>query len=93
MASARLRFVSIVLVDDPVDSNAWQMFPTFNRVFPLQTFTLKLIRGFQGKIGKKQGRIHGYPSRVPVGRCSAGEGHWSIWAGAMGPKSSKTLKK
>ena len=24
---------------------------------------------------KKQGRIHGYPSRVRVGRSSAGEGH------------------
>jgi len=24
---------------------------------------------------KEQGRIHGYPSRVRVGRSSAGEGH------------------
>ena len=24
---------------------------------------------------RKQGRIHGYPSRVRVGRSSAGEGH------------------
>ena len=31
----------------------------------------------------EQGRIHGYPSRVRVGRSSAGEGHWVIWAGAV----------
>ena len=38
------------------------------------------------------GRIHGYPSRVRVGRGSDGEGHWSIWAGAMSSKRSKTPK-
>ena len=31
----------------------------------------------------KQGRIHSYPSRVWVGRSSAGEDHWVIWAGAQ----------
>ena len=40
-----------------------------------------------------QGWIHGYISRVRVGRSSAGEGHKSIWAGAVGSKSSKTPKK
>ena len=30
----------------------------------------------------KQGRIHG-PSCVRVGRASAGEDHWDIWAGAV----------
>ena len=38
-------------------------------------------------IKRKQGRIHGYPSRVRLGRSSAGEGHWSISAGAVGSKS------
>ena len=41
----------------------------------------------------KQGRIHGYPIRVRVSRSSAGEGHQSIWAGAVGSKSSKMPKK
>ena len=41
----------------------------------------------------KQGRISSYPSRMWVGRGSAGEGHYSIWAGAMGSKSSETPKK
>ena len=27
---------------------------------------------------EKQGRIHGYPSRVRVGRGSDGNGHWVI---------------
>ena len=31
----------------------------------------------------KQGRIHGYHSRVREGRSSAGEGYWGIWAGAV----------
>ena len=38
---------------------------------------------------KKQGRIHGYPSRVRLGRGSDGEGYRGVWAGAG---SSKTLK-
>ena len=38
----------------------------------------------------EQGRLHGYPSRVRVGRGGDGEGHWDIWAGA---ESSKTPKK
>ena len=42
---------------------------------------------------KKQGQIHGYPSRVRVVRSSAEESHQSIWAGAVGSKSSKTPKK
>ena len=41
----------------------------------------------------QQGRIHGYPSRVRVGRGSDGEGHWGIWAGAVSSKRSKTPKK
>ena len=31
----------------------------------------------------KTEQIHGYPSRVQVGRGSDGEGHWGIWAGAV----------
>jgi len=42
---------------------------------------------------EKQGRIHGYPSRVRVGRGSDREGHWGIWAGAVSSKRSKTPKK
>ena len=41
----------------------------------------------------KQGRIHGYPSRVRVGRGSAGDGHQSIWAGAEGSKKLVNAKK
>ena len=41
----------------------------------------------------KQGRIHGYPSHVRVGRGTDGEGHWGIWTGAVGSKCSKTPKK
>ena len=41
----------------------------------------------------KQGRIHGYPSRVRVGWGSDGEGRKSIWVGAVGSESSKTPKK
>ena len=41
----------------------------------------------------KQGRVQGYPSHMRVGRSSAGEGHKSIWAVAVGSKSSKTPKK
>ena len=37
----------------------------------------------------KQGRIHGCPSRVRVGR---GWGHLMIWAGALRPKTAKTQK-
>ena len=40
----------------------------------------------------KQGRIHGYPSRVRVGRGHIW-GHLVIWAGAVRPKSAKTHKK
>ena len=36
---------------------------------------------------ENQGRIHGYPSRVWVGRSRAGEGHQGIWAGAVCSKS------
>ena len=39
---------------------------------------------------QKQGRIHGYPSRVRVGRSSA-EGHLGIWAGAQ--KAQKAQKR
>ena len=40
----------------------------------------------------KQGRIHGYPSHLRVGR-SYYWGHQIIWAGAVQPKTSKTQKK
>ena len=39
---------------------------------------------------KKEGRIHGYPSRVWVGRGSDKEGHLSVWAGAVSSKTPKT---
>ena len=42
---------------------------------------------------QKKGWMHGYSSRVRMGRSSAGEGHQSIWAGAVGSKSPKTPKK
>ena len=32
---------------------------------------------------QKQGRIHGYSSRVRVGRSRAGEGHQGIWSGVV----------
>ena len=37
--------------------------------------------------------IHGFSSRVRVGRGSDGVGHWGIWAGEVTSKRSKTLKK
>ena len=40
----------------------------------------------------KQGWIHGYPSRVRVGRGHIW-GHSIIWAGAVRPKTTKTQKK
>ena len=45
-----------------------------------------------GQKKKKQGRIHGYPSRVQVGR-GHNWGHQIIWAGAVKPKIPKTQKK
>ena len=39
-------------------------------------------------IYEKQGRIHGYLSRVRVGRGYIW-GHQSIWAGVIGPKTAK----
>ena len=44
-------------------------------------------------LATKQGRIHGHSNRVRVVRGSAGEGHQSIRAGAVGSRSSKTPKK
>ena len=44
-------------------------------------------------IQKKQGRIHGYPSRERVGRSSAGEGYWVIWAGAIKLKNAEKVKR
>ena len=41
---------------------------------------------------QEQGRIHGYPSRVRVGRSSSGEGHWGIWAGAVRSKTEKVKR-
>ena len=46
----------------------------------------------QERLCKKQGRIHGYPSRVRVGRGCIW-GHSIIWAGAVRPKTAKTQKK
>ena len=43
-------------------------------------------------ISKKQGRIHGYPSRVRVGR-GCYWGYQIIWAGAVRQKIAKTPKK
>ena len=40
---------------------------------------------------KKQGRIHGYSSRVWVGR-GLNRGHHIIWAGAVRPKTAKKTK-
>ena len=40
----------------------------------------------------QQGRIHGYPSRVRVGR-GHNLGQWNIWAGAIRPKPPLTPKK
>ena len=37
----------------------------------------------------KQGRIHGYPSRVGVGRSSAGEGYGSSWQEPYAQKAKK----
>ena len=45
-----------------------------------------------GDHGYKQGRIHGYPSRVQVGRGHIW-GYFIIWAGAVRPKNAKTQKK
>ena len=39
----------------------------------------------------QQGRIHGYPSRVRVGR-GRNQGHHIIWAGAVRPKTIKPQK-
>ena len=41
---------------------------------------------------KKQGWMHGYPCRVKVGR-GFNLGQWSIWPGAVRPKTPKTPKK
>ena len=41
---------------------------------------------------KKQGRIHGYPNHVRVGR-SIIRGQKSIWAGAVRLKTAKTPNK
>ena len=41
----------------------------------------------------KQGRIHGYPSRLRVGRGIDGGDQLSIWAEAVSPNSSKSPKK
>ena len=40
----------------------------------------------------KQGRIHGYPSRVRVGR-GHNLGQWNIWAGAIRPKKNIKAEK
>ena len=52
------------------------------------SFVILTRYSFSDAMGyKKQGQIHGYPSRVRVGRSSAGEGHKGIWAGAICSKS------
>ena len=58
-------------------------------------FTLKMQK--LGKVVRlsltvKQGRIHGYPSCVRVGRGCIW-GHLITWAGAVRPKTTKTPKK
>ena len=40
----------------------------------------------------EQGQIHGYPSRVRLGRYHIRD-HWSIWSGAVRPKNRKNIKK
>ena len=40
---------------------------------------------------KKQGRIHGFPSHVRVGRGSDRECHWGISAGAVNSKRQKII--
>ena len=48
--------------------------------------------GERTDVTKKQGWIHGYPSRVGVGRgCILS--HSITWAGSVEPKTAKTLKK
>ena len=44
------------------------------------------------RLKEKQGRIHGYPSRVRVGRGHI-RGHLIIWAEAVRQKIAKTHKK
>ena len=46
----------------------------------------------RGKTTKKQGRIHGYPSRVRVGRGHIW-GHLITWAGAVRPRTAKNKKR
>ena len=50
----------------------------------------KLSR-LEPKMTQEQGRIHGYPSRVRVGRGCIW-GHLITWAGAVRPKTTKTQK-
>ena len=47
------------------------------------------IKNWFLRINKEQGRIHGYPSRVRVGRGYIW-GHFIIWAGTVRPKTAKT---
>ena len=49
----------------------------------------KIVTKYHQNAAFKQGRIHGYPSRVRVGRGIDGEGHCGIWAGAVSSKRRK----
>ena len=53
---------------------------------------LSVKTGYQNWRYLKQGRIHGYPSRVRVGRGHIRD-HSIIWAGAVRPKNKKKTKK
>ena len=47
----------------------------------------------QSEFSSEQGRIHGYPSRVRVGRGSDEFEQPSSWAGAVTPKPTVNTKK
>ena len=60
-------------------------------IYRLQAYLLAIHIRTNSRF-KSQGRIHGYPSRVRVGRGRIW-GHFIIWARAMRPKTAKTLNK
>ena len=58
----------------------------------LPTHTKKLEHTLEDSIEQKQGRIHGYPSHMRVGRGNI-LGHLITWAGAVKPKTAKKTKQ
>ena len=60
---------------------------------PCLPFCYRIVTQFVDLFLTQQGRIHGYPGLVWVGRGTDIEGHLGIWAGAVGSKRSKTPKK